>query len=337
VGGIVVNSPSSDITSRHFCAGDLVEVKSAEEILATLDADGTCEALPFMPEMLRFCGKRFHVFKRATKVCDTIDKTGFRRMQGTVLLDGSRCDGTDHGGCQAGCMILWKEQWLKSASDNLVTIDASIRSQRNGAADYGNPNAYSLLMKTSRGASEDGPAREIYRCQITELKKASMSLAWWDLRQYLEEVTSKNRRLGEVVVGLFIMLFNAVQRWRGGDVYPYLEQGALKRTPVHSLNLQPGDKVKVKPAKDIQATLDSKYKNRGLMFDVGMARYCEKTFHVGARATKIIHEKTGEMIHTPEDNPMIILDGVICNADYQKFCARSEYVFWREIWLDRVP
>jgi hypothetical protein len=33
-------------------SGELVEVRSAEEILATLDAQGRFEVLPFMPEML---------------------------------------------------------------------------------------------------------------------------------------------------------------------------------------------------------------------------------------------------------------------------------------------
>lgn len=191
-------------------------------------------------------------------------------------------------------------------------------------------------MKRVRKGCDPSTGHELYSCQITELKKASAYLAWWDLRQYWEDVASRNRRFGEVVAGLLIMLFNAVQKWRGGDVYPYLDVGSLKRTPVQPLNLQPGDKVKVRNVHEIQATLDSKYKNRGLMFDVGMARYCDKTFRVATRATRIIHEKTGEMIHTPADNPMIILDGVICNADYQKFCARSEYVFWREIWLEKV-
>ena len=32
--------------------GDLVEVRSEEEILRTLDADGKLDGLPFMPEML---------------------------------------------------------------------------------------------------------------------------------------------------------------------------------------------------------------------------------------------------------------------------------------------
>ena len=44
---------------RRFRAGDRVLVRSPEEILATLDADGTLDGLPFMPEMLDWCGKPF--------------------------------------------------------------------------------------------------------------------------------------------------------------------------------------------------------------------------------------------------------------------------------------
>jgi len=331
-----VNSAPFNSTAQDLRAGDLVEVLSAAEIVASLDAEGACESLPFMPEMLQFCGRRFRVFKRATKVCDTIDKTGFRRMKRTVLLDGVRCDGADHGGCQAGCMILWKEQWLRPIavgdSANLLTIDA-----RTGVS-HGNRDeaVHRRLMEHTRVMKQPSSGHDVYRCQITALKKASLELPWWDLRTYLEDVSSRNRRLGEVITGLLIMLFNWAQRKRGGNVYPYMEVGILKKTPVDSKNLQVGDKVKVKSMEEIQATLDDKYKNRGLMFDVGMARYCGHTFRVAGRATRIIHEKSGEMIHASEANPMIILDGVICNADYQKFCARSEYVFWREIWLDRV-
>ena len=53
-------------------AGDWVEVRSAAEILATLDERGRLDALPFMPEMLQYCGRRFRVFKSAHKTCDTL-------------------------------------------------------------------------------------------------------------------------------------------------------------------------------------------------------------------------------------------------------------------------
>ena len=52
--------------------GDLVEVRSEAEILATLDEHGMVESLPFMPEMLALCGRRFRVHKLAHKACDTI-------------------------------------------------------------------------------------------------------------------------------------------------------------------------------------------------------------------------------------------------------------------------
>ena len=57
---------------KELHAGDLVEVLSPQEILATLDEHGELESLPFMPEMLQFCGRRFYVDKIAVKACDTI-------------------------------------------------------------------------------------------------------------------------------------------------------------------------------------------------------------------------------------------------------------------------
>src|SRR5215468_10258420 len=81
--------------------GDIVEVRSPEEILATLDANGELESLPFMPEMLRYCGQRLTVYKVANKLCDTVSRSGMRKMDNAVHLSGVRCDGGAHDGCQA--------------------------------------------------------------------------------------------------------------------------------------------------------------------------------------------------------------------------------------------
>ena len=53
-------------------AGDWVEVRSKEQILRTLDKNARLNAMPFMPQMFQYCGKRFKVLKRAHKTCDTI-------------------------------------------------------------------------------------------------------------------------------------------------------------------------------------------------------------------------------------------------------------------------
>ena len=66
--------------TRHLRVGDFVEVRSLKEILATLDSAGTLEGMPFMREMVRYCGKRFRVAKRAHKTCDTVNHTGGARV-----------------------------------------------------------------------------------------------------------------------------------------------------------------------------------------------------------------------------------------------------------------
>src|SRR4051794_29503598 len=104
------------MNSSDLCAGDWVEVRSREEILATLDANAQLDGLPFMPEMFAFCGRRCRVFKRAHKTCDTVNDTAAnkgRRMKDAVHLEGLRCTGAAHGGCEALCLIFWKTAWLK--------------------------------------------------------------------------------------------------------------------------------------------------------------------------------------------------------------------------------
>src|SRR4029450_9177867 len=53
------------------------------------------------------------VDKQAVKLCDTISSTGMYRMRNAVHLEGLRCDGQAAGGVPAGCLIYWKEAWLK--------------------------------------------------------------------------------------------------------------------------------------------------------------------------------------------------------------------------------
>ena len=59
-----------NLTKHTFRKGELVRVRSAEEILSTLDADGTVDGLVFMPEMLQFAGQEFPMRSSAHKTCD---------------------------------------------------------------------------------------------------------------------------------------------------------------------------------------------------------------------------------------------------------------------------
>ena len=66
--------------------GEWVEVKGEAEILATLDERGMLDGMPFMPEMRRFCGRRFQVKSRADRT--VVEKLAVRRMKHAVHLLG---------------------------------------------------------------------------------------------------------------------------------------------------------------------------------------------------------------------------------------------------------
>jgi hypothetical protein len=326
--------------------GERVEVRDKDEILATLDRDGCLDGMPFMPEMLRYCGKQFTIYKRADKTCDTIEKTGGRRLYNTVHLDGVRCDGSAHGGCQATCLIFWNESWLKRAGQPTNVGDNGCNARTTGCTE-------SDLARAAEPLTAGEHTERVYRCQATQLLVATKPLAWWDIRQYARDLACGNVTPGRVLKSFtfagFRMLFKTgighramlrtydwFQSLRGKSRYPYL-QGTLTKTPAGVLDLKPGELVRVKPYKDILATLNTRNRNQGLYFDGEMVRFCGGTYRVEKRVNQILNEKTGQMMHFA--NPCIILQDVYCRSelsDCRLFCPRAIYPYWREIWLERV-
>lgn len=334
-------------------AGEWVQVRSKEEILATLDANGRLDEMPFMPEMLKYCGARMMVGKRAHKTCDPAVGIGGLKMANTVHLSNIRCNGAAHDGCEAGCLIFWKEAWLKRiepASAAAGQAPPAVRSSRAGCTE-------DVLHSSIRIPPAAGETETKYVCQNTQVKFATQPLPWWDVRQYLEDYTSGNVTLSELAKGLlystwrtvaeagigvgFAMrwIYDQYQRAVGGVPYPIRPYGVPKGTPVPrgQLDLQVGEKVRVKPYKDIVKTLDSNYRNRGLYFDAEMVPFTEREYEVERRQTQIIDEASGKMIRFKTD--AIILKDVVCEARYaicRRFCPRAIYPYWREIWLERV-
>src|SRR5262249_6251978 len=128
--------------------------------------------------------------------------------------------------------------------------------------------------------------------------------------------------------------FNRVQRKHGAPVFPNYSVGTTKTSPHEALGLQPGDRVRVKPKRSIEPTLDSQSRNRGLYFDRDMLRFCGGEYRVKARIERLIVERTGELRQL--SNPCFVLDGVTATGEYQGFNPENEYIFWREVWLARA-
>lgn len=324
--------------------GDWVMVRSAEEVLATLDANARLEGLPFMPQMLPYCGKKFRVRKRAHKLCDTAFGTGGRQMTDAVFLDDLRCEGAAYGGCELRCTIIWKEAWLRRADAN-ETEASSAPSER-----------LETLVRAATRKPNPASSEPLYVCQATELVAATKLLPWWKPGQYVEDYKSGNVALSDIVSRLAFLvyaeltsagiglgsamrwIYNQVQAMRGGDPYP-VRPGHLPvggPTPTVNIGLKVGDMVRVKSGDEILATVDELLVNRGMAFHPEMMPYCGKTYRISQRLRRLIDEKTGRLKELK--NSCIVLEGVDCVGTCTRplNCPRACPPYWREIWLERV-
>ncbi|MDH4187406.1 MAG: hypothetical protein OEV08_10435, partial [Nitrospira sp.] len=253
------------VMSLGLKAGDWVEVRSREEVLRTLDKNGRLEELPFMPQMLDYCGRKFQVSKRIHKLCCIVTDAIGRRMSNAVTLEDIRCNGQAYGGCEMRCMIIWKESWLKRVDGAETGAYSLTRS------DEGNTSGF----LGSRGCTEDdvwtgtrsiqekgGSGEPLYVCQATQVPYATERLSQWAMGQYFEDYVSGNVRLSQILSRLLFQFFhhnlvysglgfgallrrayNIFQRLTGDPPFPW-EKGLLpknSRTPSSNLNLQIGE------------------------------------------------------------------------------------------------
>jgi len=263
-----------------------------------------------------------------------------------------RCDGSAHDGCQAGCELFWKEAWLRPISRSVTDAGAKAEDV-NPISEISEGTA----RKWTRLPSPAGCKEPKYVCQATQLYGITTQIKWWDLRQYIEDYTSGNVGLWRIFSGfLYSMYYNLSQAgiglgpamawfydkicflW-GGSLFPR-RTGTIpvgQSTPSVSLNLRPGELVRVKSHREILRTLDSSSRNRGLLWDAEMSPFCGGTYQVLRRVSRIIDEKSAKMVDMK--NPCIVLDSVFCQSRYsgcRMFCPRGIYSYWREIWLERA-
>jgi hypothetical protein len=304
-----------------YNSGTVVEVRSYEEIRATLDADGMFEGVPFMDEMREFCGRRFRVFKRAEKMCvERPYHFDLRRMHEAVFLEEVRCDGGSHDGCGRLCMVFWKEAWLKPAPP--------------GASPEPPIDWTEILRRRapSRQWPEIDPSKT-YRCQSTALYDATEHLRLWDLRHYVRDTQTGSLRPPQAVKVVLRVIYNTVAGAVGKPEFGKVV-GTNKKTPLVVLGLRPGEVVRVKRKSDVALTLDERGRNRGLGFgDTEVSRHCGKTYTVLSRVDRMILEDTGKMRKIENT---VLLQGSACEGLAFRGCARHSHPMWREAWVDRI-
>ncbi|HVV66171.1 MAG TPA: hypothetical protein VHC42_11935 [Rhizomicrobium sp.] len=314
------------IASGSYRAGDWVMVRPLGQILATLDETMSLDGMPFMPEMANYCGRRLKVVKSAHKTCDPTGRTNLRRMANAVHLD-ARCDGSAHGGCETGCLFFWKTDWLMPAACSMtVATDEAPRDALDG-----------LEAATRAGLAANGAVR--YRCQATEIPRATAPLSHRDLKQYARDFLSGNASLGSIVFHLARAAANSASaRLRRmlrlnsspAPAAPGVRRGGEKRSP-----LGPGDYVRIRKAGEIASTLDENGKLHGLAFEDEMFRRCGSIGRVARAVRRIVDERSGRLIDLGPG--CVILENSTCTGlgnSGRLFCPRSCHFFWRDDWLE---
>jgi lipopolysaccharide/colanic/teichoic acid biosynthesis glycosyltransferase len=303
--------------------GNWAEVRSAPEILATLGSDQALERLPFMPEMLQYCGRRFRVTLRAERTCVHPPEVPFRRLDGCVVLEGLRCDGAQHGQCMLGCMFLWKEAWLRPV-DAPGSVPRTHPVEAGETTRHPQPGQSPPALRATRG-----PDAEVFFCQATELPKATVpGHALWRPGQYVGMV-----RRGTYAPTELMGMFTRIGIRRIRQVVRSLDPRSRGVLPADGgpLRLQPGEWVQVKNLSDIRRTLDEKGTHRGLAFGGDMADQCGRRMRVLKHVDRIIDEANGRL-RTVRDT--VVLEDSICDRYFG--CARGMPFLWREAWLTRV-
>lgn len=294
---------------RHL-VGDTVRIRSIEEIRATLDAKQCLDGLPFMEEMAAYCGRSARVFRVVDKIYDYGRTRTMRRLDDCVLLVGLRCDGSDHGGCEAACYLIWKTRWLDAVEP--------------GAA---------AGLEHAPAASVPVARQPPLHCQYTELNAASKLGMPWSTHGTMGPLVVGNVTIAACATALATRAFNAFQSWRGGARYPTAAAQDGLAAPAAE-PVQAGDWVRIRLSHEIARTLDKNSKHRGLWFDADMLKFCGQTFQVRGRVQQIIDVTKNAMVAMK--TPCITLEDVHYTGEFQGFGEQHDYLYWREAWLQRV-
>ncbi len=103
--------------------GEMVRIRSREEIAATLNSWGELKGCGFMDGMEQYCGTVQRVWKPVKRFVDERDYR-VRKTRGIYILEGLICQGTEfYGPCDRSCFFFWREEWLEKV-DKTGEIDA---------------------------------------------------------------------------------------------------------------------------------------------------------------------------------------------------------------------
>ena len=96
--------------------GEIVEVRSTEEIMATVNKENRNRGLLFDGEMSVYCGGIYRVLRRVTRIVNENTGKMMHFKNPCIVLDGVVCKSYYHRLCPRAIYPYWRENWLKRVS-----------------------------------------------------------------------------------------------------------------------------------------------------------------------------------------------------------------------------
>jgi hypothetical protein len=93
--------------------GELVRVKSKEEIVATLDTRNRNRGMSFDAEQLKYCGREARVLRRVNRIIDEPTGKMMELKNPCIILEDVICTSDYHRLCPRGIYPYWREIWLE--------------------------------------------------------------------------------------------------------------------------------------------------------------------------------------------------------------------------------
>jgi hypothetical protein len=122
-GGMQLQNLAGDLAKTprgklDLVPGELVQIKTVEEIKATLDANQKNRGLYFDQEMLPFCEHTFQVRRRVTQIIEEPTGKMIKIPGDCIVIEGTACTGKYHMSCPRAIFPYWREIWLRRVEES---------------------------------------------------------------------------------------------------------------------------------------------------------------------------------------------------------------------------
>lgn len=101
-----------------FSVGEIVQVRTREEISQGLDPLGRYEGCLMMEQMWRYCEQSYRVQKIVNVLLDEYRNKMFNTKSPLYLLEGLICNGIVESyeyQCDRSCYYMWHEDWIEGS------------------------------------------------------------------------------------------------------------------------------------------------------------------------------------------------------------------------------